>query len=255
MRGHYARLAGAALSVAVSCAVIAPTSAFGRQGETPGAGPASALVARFLAGSSGVLTSYRAFRTLEAETRGGRMRARLTAWTSLDPVSGFQYSIVEESGSGLVRQKVLRAALEAERTLKKVDEAARGALTADNYTFGAGEAADDGLTRVDIRPRRRDTMLIKGSILLTESDGDLARVEGLLVKRPSFWTREVQVVRRYARIDGVRVPVSMESTARVLITGRSTFSMSYEYEYINGVSVGRSPASAVAANATEGAPR
>ena len=80
-------------------------------------------------------------------------------------------------------------------------------------------------------------MLLDGRVFLTESGADLARVEGYLVKRPSFWTREVHVVRRYERIRGIRVPVSMQSTARVLVAGRSTFSMTYEYESINGVRV------------------
>src|SRR5262245_36039869 len=55
------------------------------------------LVERFLTRAEPALTSYRALRTLEAETRGARMRARLTAWTSLDPIEGFQYSIVDEA--------------------------------------------------------------------------------------------------------------------------------------------------------------
>jgi hypothetical protein len=80
-----------------------------------------------------------------------------------------------------------------------------------------------------------DTLLIAGSILLTEDQADLVRVEGRLVKRPSFWTRRVHVVRQYARVDGVRVPVAMESTADVLLVGRSTFSMRYEYEAINTI--------------------
>jgi hypothetical protein len=42
------------------------------------------------------------------------------------------------------------------------------------------------------------------------------------------------VVRRYERIGGVHVPVSLESVAHVLIAGRSTFRMTYEYESING---------------------
>jgi hypothetical protein len=41
-------------------------------------------------------------------------------------------------------------------------------------------------------------------------------------------------VRRYERLAGVRVPVSIESVAHVLIAGRSTFKMTYEYETING---------------------
>ena len=70
------------------------------------------------------------------------------------------------------------------------------------------------------------------------SDGELARIEGRLSKTPSFWTRRVDVVRRYERKAGVRVPVGIESVAHVLVAGRSTFKMTYEYETINGQHVG-----------------
>jgi hypothetical protein len=64
------------------------------------------------------------------------------------------------------------------------------------------------------------------------------RVEGRLSKTPSFWTRRVEVVRHYRRIQGVRVAVAIESVESVLIAGRSTFKMTYNYETINGQSVG-----------------
>ena len=64
------------------------------------------------------------------------------------------------------------------------------------------------------------------------------RIEGRLSKAPSFWTRRVEVVRHYERINGVRVPVAIESVASVLIAGRSTFKMTYQYETINGQQVG-----------------
>jgi hypothetical protein len=60
------------------------------------------------------------------------------------------------------------------------------------------------------------------------------RVEGVLVKRPSFWTRRVEVTREYSRIGGARLPVMMSSVADVLFVGRSTFEMRYEYESVNG---------------------
>jgi hypothetical protein len=213
----------------------------------PGAAqrPAAALE-QFLADSDAPLIRYRALRTLEAATRGGRMHARLTAWTSLDPEGGFQYSIVEEDGSDVIRRKVLRAALEAERTMRAEGTLHRGALTWANYEF-APDNVDAGLVRIGLRPKRSDTMLIVGSMLLTEEAGDLVRVEGRLSKRPSFWTRRVEVVRQYARLHGVRVPVSMQSTAKVLIVGTSTFSMTYEYESINGEPVSRGTMTSVIA--------
>lgn len=73
---------------------------------------------------------------------------------------------------------------------------------------------------------------VEGHIFLGP-DGNLVRLEGQLATNPSFWTRRVDVVRRYERIAGVRVPVALESVAHVRIAGRSTFRMSYDYLTIN----------------------
>ena len=81
-------------------------------------------------------------------------------------------------------------------------------------------------------------MLVEGSLFFDEESADLMRIEGELSKRPSFWTRKVHVVREYQRIGGVHVPVAMRSTADVLVTGESTFSMTYEYAEINGQPIG-----------------
>src|SRR5262245_33313107 len=167
------RLVFAVLAATLSCGPFVTPSAEAVHNGAPST--PDALVDRFLANTEPALTSYRAFRVLQAETRGGKMQARLTAWTTLDPVEGFNYSIVDESGSGVVRQKALRAALEAERTLISTGDVRRGAITPHNYEFGGGERDEDGLVRIQLRPKRHDTMLVDGSMLLTEVDGDLTR--------------------------------------------------------------------------------
>ncbi|MGH9332093.1 MAG: hypothetical protein ACRD09_16750, partial [Vicinamibacterales bacterium] len=75
--------------------------------------------------------------------------------------------------------------------------------------------------------------LINGGIVLT-ADAVLVRIEGQLVKKPSFWVNRAEVVREYARIGGVRVPVRVASTAWLKMAGRSTFEMTYAYQAING---------------------
>lgn len=152
---------------------------------------------------------------------------------------GFTYRVLREDGSGTIRSRVLLAALKAEAKARETGDAERAALSPVNYEFAGGDGAPDteGLTRVDVHPLRKDVMLVDGAMFVTPIDGDLVRVEGMLAKRPSFWTRRVHVVRRYARIGGVRVPVSMESTADVLIVGKSEFSMTYDYLSVNGEAV------------------
>ena len=223
-------LMGALAGGAVVADVQNPESA----AQTARDGPIP-VVDRFLDAADIPLVSYRAVRHLHAAARNERMRATLTAVTSLDPDGVFDFDVLEETGSGLIRSKVLRAALDAERRAHASDERARGALTRRNYEFAPGETTVGGIVRVGIRPRREDTMLVEGSILLTPDLADLLQIEGRLVKRPSFWTRRVDVVRHYARVAGVRVPVAMESTAEVLLAGRSTFTMRYEYEAVNGL--------------------
>jgi hypothetical protein len=206
------------------------------QGPTPATVPSASqdqpVLDRFLPTADAPPVKYRALRRLTA--RAGDRVATLTAWTSFDPTTGFSYEITEESGSGLIRSKVLHAALEAEKSAKQADQRARAALTPANYEFTTGEDASNGLQRIRIKPRRKEAMMIDGSILLTTTDADLVRVEGVLVKRPSFWTRRVEVTRDYSRIAGMRLPVMMSSVADVLFVGRSTFEMRYEYESVNG---------------------
>jgi len=192
---------------------------------------------RFFAPTTPPLVSYRAHRRLAAATRGGKMTASLEAVTSLDPSAGFTYQVLSEEGSSIILHHVLRPALDAEQKAVKGDSSRQSALTTDNYDFLDISPASDSLVKVDIRPRRKHMMLIDGSLFLKPDNSELVRVEGALSARPSFWTRKVRIVREYAEIGGVHVPVSMRSVADVLIVGSSTFEMTYEYDEINGLAI------------------
>lgn len=216
------------ISTAVTLATAAPQTSSSRDRDR--------TLARFFAPQTPPLVSYRALRTLSASTRGGKFAGSVVAQTSLDPAAGFSYSIVSQDGSGLVCRRVLIAALDAERKAMQDGDGARAALTFDNYDFLA-MTNDDALLKVDIKPRRKAVMLIDGSLFLKPDNAELVRVEGELSARPSFWTRRVRVVREYAEIAGVHVPVGMRSVADVLIVGQSTFAMTYRYQEINGQAI------------------
>ena len=156
----------------------------------------------------------------------------------MTPGKGFQYQIVGEGGSGFVRGKVLRPWLDNEKKMWTAGDPERASLTHANYAFDDKGLSSDGLAWLGVKSRRKDLLLVDGSIYVNADDGDLVRIEGRLSKTPSFWTRRVEVVRHYRRINGVHVPVAIESIANVLVAGRSTFKMIYEYETINDERVG-----------------
>ena len=106
-----------------------------------------------------------------------------------------------EGGSDYILTKVLRLILEGEQESVARGDAARSALTLDNYDMLREEPAE-------------------GDLLVTRGDADLVRVAGRLAKNPSFWTERVDIIRSYGRIAGVRVPLSVESVAQVRIAGR-----------------------------------
>jgi len=198
------------------------------------AGGRLTLLDRFLSPDDQPLVSYRALRHLTATTRGGRMYASMDAVTTLDPVHGFMYQITSAEGSSLIQRKVLVAALDAEEKAVESANKSQSALTPANYEFLDVSPLDAHLVKVDVRPRRKHVMLVNGALVIESDSADLVRVEGELSQRPSFWTRRVHVVREYDRVGGVHVPVSMKSTADVLIVGSSSFSMTYRYSEING---------------------
>ena len=176
--------------------------------------------------------AYRAVRHLTAEN--GSRTGWIEAITEYSPDAGFRYEITAEGGSGYIRSKVLKALLEAEREVIARGETARSSLAPANYTFQANGIDPDGLANVLLSPRRKERVLVSGMMALNATDGTLVRLQGRLVKNPSFWIRNVDIVRTYERIDGNVVPVSLETTAQVRFLGEATLRMTYVYSEING---------------------
>jgi len=189
---------------------------------------------RFLAHGDSPTVAYRALRHLEASNPHFGAKAWMDVWTEFDEAHGLRYTVIAEAGNSYIRKHVFLAALEGEQRMWFAREPQRASLTPDNYNFDEAQPAGEGLQSVGIKPRRKDVLLVEGAIFIEPDDGELRRIEGKLSKAPSFWTRRVEIVRRYDKIAGVRVPISIESVAHVLVAGRSTFSMIYDYEIING---------------------
>jgi hypothetical protein len=133
-----------------------------------------------------------------------------------------------------VRNKVLKAVLKREQEIISGGDASRAALTEKNYVFSEVEEGADGLRYVLMKPKRKEVTLVDGRMVLSADGSDLLRIEGRLAKNPSFWTSLVNVIRHFAKVDGVLVPIATESVAKVKFAGQSRLDVEYEYESING---------------------
>jgi hypothetical protein len=218
-------LAAAAVTTAPAARTIAPRFSTSTLSEAP-------------------LQQYRALRKMHARTQNLNHEGWMDALTELD-AQGFRYKVISERGSDTVRGRVLKALLERERELVASGDTERSDLTEANYEFSP-EVQGPGVRYIPIKPKRKDVLLVEGRIVLSEDGREMLRVEGKLSKNPSFWTSSVQVVRHYARIDGVRVPIATESVAKVKFAGMSHLQVDYQYEQINNrpvsVTARRTPA-------------
>lgn len=176
--------------------------------------------------------TYRAVRRLEAEN--GSRTGWVEAITDYSPETGFRYEITAEGGSGFIRSKVLKAVLDGEREVIAQGETARSSLDLVNYRFQANGIDADGHANVLLSPRRKERVLVSGMMALNATDGALVRLQGRLAKNPSFWVKNVDIVRSYERIDGKVVPVSLVTKAQVRFLGEATLHMTYDYSEIDG---------------------
>jgi hypothetical protein len=177
---------------------------------------------------------YRAFRRMEGGLIDSDRRGWIEAWTEYTPGRGFTYEVVREGGSEYVRDKILRGMLVSEQKLIASGKRLHASLESMNYLFEDGGMADGGLQRVLLKPAKKSDGILNGSVLVDPESGLVTRIEGRLVKSPSFWLRDVDVTYTYAHVGDRVVPVEMTSTGRVRMFGRSNFRMVYDYESIDG---------------------
>jgi hypothetical protein len=223
--------------LAMSAALaLSGAAQLGADGPSP-----QSVLERFL-GTSGqrLPVAYRAVRRLEATSAKLKATGWVEALTEFDPATGLRVSILAEDGSSRIRG-ALKGVLDAEREATLPGRSRDAALSLENYAFQPGGATAEGLVAVRVTPRRRASALVDGAIFVTLAEGELVRLEGRLVKSPSFWTRSVDVVRRYERRAGRQVPVEVRSLADVRVIGVTEFLMSYAYESVNGQAAQEQP--------------
>lgn len=204
-------------------------------GHLSAADSATQTFERVLAKSNTVTPpAYRALRRLEGGLASKDKQGWLEAWTEYHPARGFTFEVVREGGSDYIREKVLRGMLTGEQDLIAQGKRLRASFESKNYAFGDGGLTDNGLQRILMTPVKKSEGLVDGSLLLEPATGYVTRIQGRLVKSPSFWLRDVDVSWKFAHVGGHVVPVEMTSTGRVRMFGRSSFKMSYEYVSVDG---------------------
>jgi outer membrane lipoprotein-sorting protein len=168
-----------------------------------------------------------------------------------------EFTIVSESGSGTVRDRVFKKLLEAEQESMRDENQQRSAITPENYTFQLSDyqkTDTDEFYVLDAQPRSKNKFLFRGHIWVNARDFAITRVEGEPAVNPSWWTVKTDFKRRYQKIGDFYLPESNQSETKVRVLGTAVLSIEYrDYEITQarGATVASPHSEAIAATVVE----
>jgi hypothetical protein len=144
------------------------------------------------------------------------------------------FTIVSESGSGSVRNKVFRKLLEAEQESMREENQQRSAISPENYTFELvdyGRTEGDEFYVLDAEPKAKNKFLFRGKIWVEGTEFAITRVEGQPAVNPSWWTLKTDFKRSYQKVGDFWLPASNESQTKVRVFGTADLCIEYgQYE-------------------------
>jgi hypothetical protein len=180
------------------------------------------------------LAGYTALRTYRAANGDSSDRkAEMQVKVVYSSPATKDFTIVSEDGSEFIRSKVFKRAMETEKEALGPELKQRSALTSENYLFllvGQEILRGRRCYVLDANPKRKDKLLVHGKVWVDSSDYAVVRIQGELVKPPSFFLRKARITRDYAKVSDFWLPQRDESVSQLLVLGKSTMTVNY-YDY------------------------
>jgi hypothetical protein len=143
-----------------------------------------------------------------------------------------KFTVISESGSGLIRRHVLHKLLESEQEATS-DAANRDAvaLTTANYRFsllGCAPGESRPLYVMRVQPLHVSKFLYRGTIWVDAHDFAVTRIEAEPAKNPSFWTIRSKIQHEYQKIDEFYLPAFNKTVTDVRLGGKAILTIRYQ---------------------------
>jgi hypothetical protein len=163
--------------------------------------------------------AYTVKRDYQLLDRQSQPKAKVVADITYLPPDQKQYRI--ESSSGGLGEKILRDILAKETESSK--EAQRKEVSPENYDFKlVGEEMFNGRRCfvLSMQPKRQEKDMLRGKLWVDAETYNLYRIEGQVVKSPSWWVRDLYILMSFACIDGVWLHTATHAVADVRFKGK-----------------------------------
>lgn len=180
------------------------------------------------------LLRYSALRTYSVVYHGmGTLSARMQVEVTYDAERGKSFRIISQSGAMLLRDAVLKRALDSEKEASKMK--ATTALTPANYSFhlmGTGQVNGQPAYILDVKPLKPEKFLYRGTIWVDAASFGVMKIEGAPAKNPSMWISHATISVTDELTNGFWLPQETRSQTTVRLGGRATLTIDYGHYQI-----------------------
>lgn len=170
------------------------------------------------------LASYSAVTVIHAELPDTSQSGEFELQRKFEAPHTLQFTPVHFTGDGFVKSNVITRLLQSEVDHVQKDDPALTAISPANYKFsykGANRVQNRLVHVYQVKPHKKHAGLFKGRVYLDAQTGELVRVEGNVVKSPSFFVKHIEFVQDYADVQSFTLPIHFHSEAKARIVGRT----------------------------------
>jgi len=203
--------------------------------------PVSQIVANLVAGNaerSKTLESYSGRRTYRLNYHGfaGNLKSQMIVKVVYRAPSTKEFTIVSETGSELLINRVFHKLLESEKDALNAKNRREGAMNELNYEFTLirfERTPERSCYVLAVRPKVSNKFLYRGTIWVDATDFAVQRIEAEPAKNPSFWTKKSQILQTYVKTGRFWMPSENHTTAMVRFGGKAVLNIDYEDYELN----------------------
>ncbi len=190
------------------------------------------------------LESYTADRVYRVAYKGigGAHEAEMVVHAEYRAPGVKHFTVVAESGSKMLCEKVLRKLVEGEEEGSKRASQMQSVLSAENYTAEVVGQEDVGGVRtwvLEVAPRVATKFTYRGRVWVSMEDAAVVRVLAEPAKNPSFWIGKARFDSQYQRIGGFWLPKANTSVSHVRLGGEARLTIDYGTYTISGANSAR----------------
>ncbi|MGA9668847.1 MAG: hypothetical protein WBQ94_06540 [Terracidiphilus sp.] len=159
--------------------------------------------------------------------------AEMTVKTLYRRGIGKDYTILSQSGSGVIQKFVLAPLLDSEKNINLPGNIEKSWFTSANYEMklkpgGVQQLDGRNCLAVSMTPKHKAPNMIEGTLWADAQDGSIVQIEGVASKSPSFLSEPPKVMRHYTNMNGFSMATHARGQSGSLLFGTTIITIDYQ---------------------------